>query len=105
MNAHSKHSAQASISLHSMRGKSWSFYQKHISNLIGMLMYICGVLNLFKTDCYLSLLFCLFHIVCACVFVASTRSYNADNELDNDLDNEAELPLEAPGKFFAQINH
>lgn len=34
MNAHSKHSAQASISLYSMRGKSWSFYQKHISNLI-----------------------------------------------------------------------
>lgn len=35
MNAHSKHSAQASISLYSMRGKSWSYYQKHVANLIG----------------------------------------------------------------------
>ncbi|XP_031622121.1 hybrid signal transduction histidine kinase A-like [Contarinia nasturtii] len=34
MNAHSKHSAQASISLYSMRGKSWSYYQKHVANLI-----------------------------------------------------------------------
>ncbi|XP_055317396.1 probable cyclin-dependent serine/threonine-protein kinase DDB_G0292550 isoform X2 [Sitodiplosis mosellana] len=34
MNAHSKHSTQASISLFSMRGKSWSYYQKHVANLI-----------------------------------------------------------------------
>lgn len=34
MNAHNKHSAQATMNLFSMRGKSWSFYQKHVANLI-----------------------------------------------------------------------
>lgn len=35
MNSHNKHSSQSAISLHALRGKSWSYYSKHITNMLG----------------------------------------------------------------------
>lgn len=58
MNAHNKHSAQAGVSLYSMRGKSWSYYQKHVANLIGeSTANTCCSLqfqaNLLKIQCFI----------------------------------------------------